>query len=89
MNKNYTPLALLALVVLAIITGVVLARLSLNPTALVSHEPKLEMDLDSIDHVAIDKSELKLCCEFVKEGVRKGCWVLAKYDCGYCDDSCG
>lgn len=87
MNQRPILLAASALI-LTFVMGLVLLQASHSPTAYASKEPAIEMDIDKIDHVAIDKSELRLCCEFEEAGKMKGCWVLSKYDCSYCEESC-
>jgi hypothetical protein len=77
----------LALAVFVILVSAVLIRTAVNPTGFAAKENAVITS--SSDAVVIDKSELKLCCEFMDSGVKKGCWVLNRYDCGYCAGKCG
>ena len=38
--------------------------------------------------VEIPKKDLKQCCTFERDGKEQSCFVLATYDCSFCDQYC-
>jgi hypothetical protein len=84
-NKAFT-LAVMGIVTIVML--LMLKSLIIEPTARVTELPEEEFISIAPDDVEIQKSDLKYCCEIKFEDSTRGCWVMKKYDCSYCEDYC-
>ncbi|MFH1399714.1 MAG: hypothetical protein ABIG95_06420 [Candidatus Woesearchaeota archaeon] len=73
----------LILLIIILIAGLIVRHYLPTPTGNLVIQPKL---LDT--SVAIDQSELKYCCEVQSENKTRGCWLLERYSCDYCQQYC-
>ncbi|MBW2970629.1 hypothetical protein KY320_00550 [Candidatus Woesearchaeota archaeon] len=79
------------LIVAIAVTGVFFLQLANPPTALVvdGNAGNGEITASIIPStIQIDKEDLKLCCNFIKDGREMGCWLIKKYNCELCSDYC-
>lgn len=83
MNRNYIYLAIALLLILI---GALAIRTTIDLTAYAVKEPAYVIGSES--ELVIERSELRLCCELVAYGEKKGCWALHDHSCSYCEKLC-